>query len=301
MTEEMKAAASACLQGLGLVVSFGKYVNEIDEFMSTTVAHRVEDLHDAFSDKTVQLILSVVGGYNSNQLLSHLDYALVRRNPKRFCGFSDITALGSALLAKAGLVTYSGPHFMSFSQALGFEYTLDYFNKCHFYTEPYAVEPAMQFADGMQAAAAGEFQTPDPWLVINEGEATGTVVGGNLCTLQALCGTQFMPAPDGDVLLFLEDDYETYPASFDRDLQSLLHQPLAQQIRGVAIGRFQRQSGMTRELLTAVVRSKSELIGIPVVANLDFGHTVPVFTFPIGGSAALRAHGEVATLEFLSH
>jgi muramoyltetrapeptide carboxypeptidase LdcA involved in peptidoglycan recycling len=58
---------------------------------------------------------------------------------------------------------------------------------------------------------------------------------------------------------------------------------------------------MTRELLTAVVRSKPELIGIPVVANLDFGHTVPVFTFPIGGSAVLRAHGEVATLEFLSH
>jgi muramoyltetrapeptide carboxypeptidase LdcA involved in peptidoglycan recycling len=301
MTEEMKKAASARLEALGLVVSFGNHVNEIDEFTSTTVAHRVEDLHDAFGDPSVQLILSVIGGYNSNQLLSHLDYTLVKQNPKRLCGFSDITALGSALLAKAGLVTYSGPHFMSFSQALGFEYTLDYFKKCHFYTQPYAVEPAIQFADGMQAAAAGEFQTPDAWLVINEGEATGTVVGGNLCTLQALCGTPFMPSPDGGVLLFLEDDYETYPASFDRDLQSLLHQPLAQQIQGVAIGRFQSQSGMTRELLTAVVRSKPELIGIPVVANLDFGHTVPVFTFPIGGSAVLRAHGEVATLEFLSH
>ncbi|HEY7465624.1 MAG TPA: LD-carboxypeptidase [Dehalococcoidia bacterium] len=301
MTEEMKAAATARLQGLGLVVSFGRHVNDIDEFVSTTVAHRVADIHDAFSDKSVQLILSVVGGYNSNQLLSSLDFSLLAQNPKRLCGFSDITALGSAILAKAGLVTYSGPHFISFSQARGFDYTLEYFQKCHFHSAPYAVRPATSYADGMQAAGMGQFEEPKPWLVLSEGEATGTVIGGNLCTLQALCGTQFMPAPDGDLLLFLEDDYETYPASFDRDLQSLLHQPLAQHIRALCIGRFQSQSGMTGELLGRIVRSKPELADVPVIADLDFGHTVPVFTFPIGGTASIRARGNVATVEFLSH
>lgn len=47
-------------------------------------------------------IMTIIGGANSNQLLPHLDYELIRQNPKIFCGFSDITALENAILAKTG-------------------------------------------------------------------------------------------------------------------------------------------------------------------------------------------------------
>src|SRR3989344_4225630 len=114
INEELKATAKARLEELGLSVSFGKCVNEIDEFNSSPIEHRVDDLHDAFRDPSIKLILTVIGGFNSNQLLRYLYYELIRQNPKILCGYSDITALSNAIFAKTGLVTYSGPHFFSF-------------------------------------------------------------------------------------------------------------------------------------------------------------------------------------------
>ena len=81
------------LGGLGFKVTFGKNVNERDEFGSSSIKSRVEDIHDAFRDRNVKGILSVVGGYNVNQILNYLDYDLIKKNPKILCGFSDITAL----------------------------------------------------------------------------------------------------------------------------------------------------------------------------------------------------------------
>jgi muramoyltetrapeptide carboxypeptidase LdcA involved in peptidoglycan recycling len=92
-----------------------------------------------------------------------------------------------------------------------------------------------------------------------------------------------------DAILFLEDDFESRPATFDRDLQSLIHQPGFERVRGLVIGRFQRASGMTLDLLRAIVQSKRELRSVPVIANVDFGHTDPKITFPIGGTGRIRA------------
>ena len=76
-------------------------------------------------------------------MLRYLDYDLIGANPKVFCGFSDITALGTAIYAKTGTVTYSGPHFSTFGMEKGLEYTLEYFKKCLMDTEPVTVEPSI--------------------------------------------------------------------------------------------------------------------------------------------------------------
>ena len=96
---------------MGLTVSYGKYVDELDDFKTTTVEHRLEDLHDAFADPKVQAIIPERGGSSANQLLKHTDFDLIKKNPKIFCGLSDITELAIAIYAKTGLVTYYGPHF----------------------------------------------------------------------------------------------------------------------------------------------------------------------------------------------
>lgn len=95
--------ARTVLNNLGFRISFSAHANEIDECSSSSIQSRVSDLHDAFSDQRVKGILTVLGGYNSNQLLSHLNYELIKANPKVFCGFSDITALSAAIYAKPGL------------------------------------------------------------------------------------------------------------------------------------------------------------------------------------------------------
>ena len=109
-----------------------------------------------------------------------------------------------------------------------------------------------------------------------------------------------MPALEGTILL-LEDDEEVQPHHFDRTLQSLIHQPDFEGVRGIVLGRFQRASNMDPETLAEIVRSKPELDDIPVVANASFGHTTPAFTFPIGGTGALRAHAGDVGLRIETH
>lgn len=284
MTEELQTQAKARFKELGLNLSFGKYVMEIDEFSSSSIAHRVEDLHDAFRDTSIQLIITVIGGFNSNQLLRYLDYDLIRKNPKILCGYSDITALGNAIFAKTGLVTYSGPHFFSFGAKKGFDYTLEYFKKCLMSEAPFEVLPSEQWSDDRWAndQEHRNFMRNEGWWVLNEGSAQGTIIGGNMGTFNLLHGTEFMP-DIADSILFLEDDDETHVAGVDRFLQAIIHQPGFEKVRGIVFGRFEPKTAMTRELLTQIVKTKKELAHLPVTANVDFGHTTPIITFPIGG------------------
>ena len=284
------------LSVLRLQVSYGKNCEECDEFNSSSVVSRIADLHEAFATPQVKGILSAIGGFTSNQLLRYIDYDLIRANPKVLCGFSDITALGTAIYAKTGLVTYSGPHFSTFGMEKGLEYTLEYFKKCLMDTEPFVVEPSSDWSDDSwhQDQQNRNFIPNDGFQVVNEGQAEGTLLGGNLCTLNLLQGTEYMP-PLAESIFLLEDDDESKPRTFDRDLQSLIHQPGFKGVKGIVIGRFQRESRMEPEKLVKLIRSKHELTSIPIVVNADFGHTTPQFTFPIGGKGRLVArHGKVS-------
>ena len=302
ISSTLRETASRNLAALGLQITYGANCEEINEFTSSSIASRIADIHDAFAAPQVRCILTAIGGYNSNQLLRYLDYDLIRTNPKILCGFSDITALSTAIYARTGLVTYSGPHFSTFGMAKGLEYTLEYFRKCLMDTAPYAVEPSEHWSDDpwYRDQLNRTFVPNEGLLIINEGQAEGKLLGGNLCTLNLLQGTEYMPDLAGSILL-VEDDDEVMPATFDRDLQSLIHQPGFAGVKGLVIGRFQNASQMSRGILVNIISSKQELARIPVVANADFGHTTPQFTFPIGGRGKLAAINGQASLTVLEH
>ncbi len=302
INEELKEAATKRFKELGLSLSFGKNVNELDEFKSSSIQSRVSDLHEAFSDKSIKLVITVIGGFNSNQLLRYLDYDLIKNNPKILCGYSDITALSNAIYTKTGLITYSGPHFFSFGDKKGFDYTLEYFKKCLFQDAPFEVFPTDKWSDDMWAGDQENrnFMENDGFWVINEGEAEGKIIGGNQCTFNLLHGTEYMP-DIRDGILFLEDDDEAHVATIDRDLQSIIHQAKFEKVRAIVFGRFQPKTGMTQELLTKIVKTKSELSLLPIIANVDFGHTTPIITFPVGGAARLIAKKGKIKLEIVNH
>ncbi len=302
IAQEIKDLAVKRLEELGLIINFGKHVNEIDDFSSSSIKSRIEDLHDAFRDPSIKLILSVIGGFNSNQLLNYIDYDLIKNNPKILCGYSDITALANAIYAKTGIVTYSGPHFFNFGDQRSFDYTLEYFQKCFFNRDSYKTIPSLKWSDDLWAnnQANRTFYDNEGYWIINEGKAEGTIIGANLCTFNLLQGTEFMPSLKNAVL-FLEDDSETRPHTFDRDLQSLIHQPNFEQVKGIVIGRFQKESGVTRDLLTEIIRSKKELSSLPIIANADFGHTTPMMTFPIGGTVQILAMNNKPEIEIIKH
>ena len=296
----MKLLGEDCIQianerfaKLGLKLTFGKHVMEADDVMSSSIESRIEDLHEAFADKNVKAILTVIGGFNSNQLLSQIDYDLIKNNPKILCGFSDITALLDAIYAKTGLVTYYGPHYSSFGMKKGFEYTLEYFKKMFLKDESIEIKSSDEWSNDLWFINQEErnFTKNDGMFVINEGEAEGKILGGNLCTFNLLQGTEYMPDLT-DSILFLEDDGmadKMFCVEFDRNLQSLIHQKNFDKVKGIVIGRAEKNCDMTNEKWVKLIKGKKELENIPVIAGADFGHTTPIFTFPIGGTAKLVA------------
>lgn len=302
ISNEVRKIATGRLESLGLVVTFGQHGEEKDEFTSSSIASRVADLQAAFTDPKVKAIFCVIGGFNCNQLLSHLDWELIRSNPKIFIGYSDITALQNAMLARANLVTYSGPVYSTFGQKLYFDYTLEYFRKCLFETTPFRAIPAKEWTDDAWYLNQDDRHPipNDGYWALSPGEAEGVIIGGNLSTLQLLQGTPYFPAVK-DIILFIEDDEESQYHHFDRLFESLLQAMPVECIRGIVLGRFQRKSAITREHLETLVRVRPQLAGIPIIANADFGHTSPIITFPIGGLARIVAREDKAEIAILRH
>lgn len=299
----VRAAADRRLRSLGYSLSLGAHVEEGDDFASTTVEHRVADFHAAWSDPGTRGLLTVIGGFNSNQMLRSLDYGTIERHPKVFCGYSDITALLVAVWARTGLVTYYGPHYSTFGDEKGADYTVDRFTEAVTSSDPFEVMPSPAWSEDLwwsMPPTRNFAPNPGP-TILQPGEAEGTLVGGNLCTLNLLQGTGFLPDLTG-ALLFVEDEgKDGTPVYFDRNLQSLLHQPGGDALAGLLIGRIPTGAGMTPALLTTIVASKPELRGRPVVAGLDFGHTTPMMTIPIGGRARVQAAKAPARLTILAH
>jgi len=305
ISEELKEEAKDKFQKLGLNLTFAEHVNEIDDFNSSSIESRISDLHEAFRDKLVKLVITVIGGFNSNQLLRYLDYDLIKSNPKILCGYSDITALANAIYAKTGLVTYSGPHYFSFGDKKGFDYTLDFFKKCLFSVEPFDLRPVEVWSDERWAnnQEKRNFINNEGYWVVNEGKTKGIIIGGNQCTLGLLRGTEYFPDLT-DSILFLEDDdmgTGVFNLEFDRNLQAIIHQPNFEKVKAIVFGRFQIASKITKDMLIKMIKSKKELDNIPIIANVDFGHTTPIITFPIGGVAEIEVSENNSRIRIVEH
>ena len=285
--ENVFCSALEYLQSKGYFITFSNHNKEVEYADSASVQSRVKDLHNAFLDRNVKAILTSIGGFNVNQVLEYIDYSIIKDNPKLICGYSDITALLNAIHAKTGLVTYHGPHFCTFGYLHNRDYTNEYFEKCVMGYNEYEIVPSIE---------AGNY------TVIQDGHCEGRIIGGNLCTLNLLQGTEFMPDLN-DVILFLEDDNimgEYFTREFERNLQSLL-QVKQSRISGIVFGRFAQDCKLTVETVKQIVKSKKQLKDIPIIYNADFGHVFPFFTFPIGGIARIIAGGNKAKITIKQH
>lgn len=305
LNKEIIHTAKDRLEDLGFKVTFGKNVmNSInDDYKCASIEDRISDLHEAFADNNVKAILTVIGGYNVNQILDYLDYDLIKNNPKIICGFSDITALTNAIYAKTGLITYSGLHFSSFGMKYGFEYSMDYFKKIFMTSDNIDIKSSEKWSNDswFNNQENRIFEKNEGMQVINEGIVSGKIIGGNLCTLNLLQGTEYMPDIDNSIL-FIEDDGlvgKNFDKEFDRNLQSLLHASKGKKINGIVIGRAEKVSNMNYDKWKNIIKTKELLKDIPVIINANFGHTTPIFTFPIGGNATLNVKNDNIELKII--
>lgn len=296
--QDSRAQALKIFAEMGLKVTFGKNTTDenFDMMGSSSIEKRIADIHEAFADPKVKAVFTVIGGSNSNQLLPYLDYELIRNNPKIFCGFSDITALLNAIYAQTGLVTFSGPHFSSLGMIKGCEYTIENLKKMIIGEGKNEIKPSPEWSDDLWFLDQEKrsFIKNEGWWVIRSGSAEGKIIGGNLGTFDLLLGTPYRPVFEADTILFIEDCFTSGgdAGAFERNLQALMYQEDFKNVRALVIGRFQKASEVSREKLEFIL-DKPQLKNLPIIANVDFGHTTPLLTLPIGGSARITPRNEI--------
>lgn len=302
LAEETVERAVAVLEELGLRVQLGAHAARSGPYLSAPVADRLADLHAAFADPDVRGILFCIGGYSANQLAPYLDYDLIARNPKVVCGRSDGTVLLNAITCHAHLITYYGPSFADFGIERGNEYTVECFRRATFGTAALGLKASRWWSDDRwfeDQERRSFLPNPGP-VVLQPGDTTGITVGGHLGTFGLLRGTGLLPSPPNPVLLIEEvaAGRRDLAQELDRQLESVLQQPAFSRPRGLLVGRFARADGVSNGDIATIVRSKLALRDVPVVANCDFGHTLPMSTVPIGARVRVNTAGERPSVTF---
>jgi muramoyltetrapeptide carboxypeptidase len=284
------ALVEPTLKYFGLRAKVGKYVGQGSGHVTRTVSERLDDLHAMFRDPEVKAVFCIRGGYGSMQLLDRIDYDLIRRNPKIFIGYSDITALHLAINRHANLTTFHGPIVLSSFT----DYTQQNFRRALFDTRP---------AGKLTNPTESNMLRPEhPLRTIRSGTATGPLVGGNLSLVTALMGTPYEIETRGRIL-FLEDVGEE-PYRIDRMLTQLRLAGKLEQAAGIVFGECSecalndyKPSFAWDATLGEVLDNILGSARVPVFTGLTIGHTADQLTLPLGVTATLNADEKTLELK----
>lgn len=292
------ARAQTNLRAMGYRTDLAAHVTARTGHTAGTRVERLEDLHAAFLDPEVRMILASIGGFSSHQLLEDLDAELIRRHPKILIGYSDITALLTAIHRRTGLVTFLGPAALpQFGEAGGLmPYTRRMWERVVTQAMPAGeLEPSGEAVSEILAWDRDDVRPrrmepyPRP-SALRAGTAEGPILAANLGTLLLLAGTSDWPDLRGR-LLFVEDDEDEKPATLDRYFTQLRQMGVYGEIAGLGVGRIPRQVGLTPEdSLAAMVLEATRGFRFPIATDLDFGHWDPMLTLPNGVRGRLDAH-----------
>jgi len=281
------------LKAKGFFIEEGESVKKLTQkHTAGSVSLRVNDIHSFVRREDIGSIMAFWGGFNTNQLLDHLDYGLIKKNPKIFIGYSDVTALTTAITTKTGLITFSGPGVISFAKPEPFEYTWEYFEKmCINPEEKIIIKSSPDYADDLyflRKDSDYRIKKKNKGMkIFRMGQARGEVIAGNLQTILVLNGTEYLP-DIVEKILFVEEDETSTPAHVDRFLCQCKQLGWFKKIAGLVFGRFTEQSQFSpenpfKDLLNKYLADES----FPVLYNADFGHSDPIITIPNGGTCTI--------------
>lgn len=257
------------LEKNGYNVLLGENVGKYNGYLAGSDKERLNDLHSMFENKSVRAIICLRGGYGSPRLLSKINYDLIKNNPKIFVGYSDITALQMAFMAKCGLVTFAGPML-----------AVDFHSEINRYTEE------MFWSCVTSSKKIGYVLYPENSKieVMVQGEGKGKIFGGNLALLCSSLGSKFLPKPKNKILI-IEDTGEV-PYRVDRLLNQLVISDYFKNINGLILGQFTDCEETDKEKKTLslqeVFNDYLSKLKIPVITNFPHGHIKQNYTIPFG-------------------
>lgn len=253
------------LEKLGFKVMNRRFVTKLP-----SASRKVEQIHRAFLNKGVDVILAQRGGYSCMKLLSDLDFNLIQRNPKIFAGFSDLSTLLNAIFERTGLMTLHSPMVINFSEPSKFTIR-SFLNAVNGF-------PHKNLFDGV------------PVSVFRSGTARGTLKGGNLITLTALIGTKW-EIDTARSILFLEDVNEKL-YEVDRDLTHWILAGKLSKVRGLILGDFR---GLKSKEVYQILSTQMK-IDFPLVHCPYIGHGQNKITLPVGAGVELNTSKKSLTI-----
>jgi len=305
LDEPRNLLAKKRLEQRGFKVVVPKTLFRKHGYFAGTDQQRAAEIMAAFNDPQVDAIFPGTGGFGATRIVDDLDYDAIRRHPKIFIGFSDVTALHVAINQKTGLVTFHTPNpEYGLGNPEGFNpYAARRFWRALLAKEygngiGYTIVP-MPTAD--EIAWDKKLFTKFPQLrTIAAGTARGRLIGGNLSVVHALMGTPYEIQTAGRILL-LEDVGEA-PYRVDRMLSTLKLAGKFDHVAGIVLGCFTRredeQPWDDDWSMNDVLGDYFANLGVPVLANFPVGHVPFNTTLPIGAAAELDAtHGTIRLLE----
>lgn len=275
------------LSKFGFTPEYSETVLKVTDFTAGSNLERAEDLYNAL--QTESIVMSTIGGYNSNDILPFIDNWELK-TPSIFIGYSDMTILLYALRISFPnkVQTIHGPMLLpQFGEFGGihdftkksFLHVLSKLGSNEWYELPSAKEYTDEFlAWDQDDNRPRKYKPNNGWEVIKKGICEGLLFPGNLNTFVTLSGTTFAHNIQ-DPIFFFEDVESESPASLKRNL---VHIKLVygKKIKGLVFGRFPDKTFITKEILTSIVNEVFPKI--PTLSNVDFGHTDPILTLPIG-------------------
>ncbi|MFG6457591.1 S66 peptidase family protein [Roseateles sp. BYS96W] len=285
--EPLQLAIEA-LQALGFKVKPGEHVAARRGPFAGTDAQRAGDINAMFADDSVAGILALKGGSGCGRIVDKLDYDLIRRRPKFFGGFSDLTSLVNAIHRQTGLVTFHSPVASSEWN----DYAVQSFKAVAMNAE------AALLRNPVPSAGDSLVQRDERIATLRGGRAQGRLVGGNLTVLASLAGSAYFPDCRG-ALLFLEDVNE-YIYALDRSLCTLRLAGAFNGLAGVVLGRFTKcdpGEGYGSLTLDEVFDDYFLPLNVPVYRGAAIGHIRRQLTVPVGAVAEMDA--DAGTLRLL--
>lgn len=294
------ARATTALQRLGYQLrpmpNFEGGRDGVRDWLSGTRTQRVCDLHDAFTDPAVDLVLATIGGNHSAQLVADLDYELIAANPKPFCGYSDITVLLHAIHSRTGMVTFYGPAMLpEFGEVGGPDAeVVSHWQRVVSRPEAAGRYPRTDWQAVEFRGTSDDEQRPrhrvagERRRVLRPGSAQGKLLAGCLPSVRNLIGTPWQPVFEGRVLV-LETPEAPYDVELaDADLAHLRLSGVLDSLSGLIIGRTEGWSDTQQHQLDAAVMDAVRGLHYPVWAGIECTHSSPLLTFPIGVEARME-------------
>ncbi len=270
-----------------------KYLNDHPEA-------RANDLMEAFKDTSIKGIISMIGGDDTIRLLPYIDYEIIKKNPKIFMGYSD-TTINHFMLYKAGVMSYYGPAILTDFAENGemFSYTEKYIWEVLFKNEPVKITSSPMWTND-RIDWTDESRINDHRKLIKEehgyevlqgkGIIEGELLGGCIDVFPMFIGTDIWPKKEewkGKILFIEMSDEKPSPSQVKYILRNLVALGIIEQINGILVGKPKGETYYEeyKEVLKEVISKEANKKDLPILYNVNFGHSAPICILPIGAKA----------------